>query len=77
MAQPMQEGSVADPPLLPDQLVMHDGNGGGRSAEADPFSASARNSASAPKEGRSSVSFDPRYRALESGISAQEFSQIL
>ena len=36
MAQPMEEASVADPPLLLDQLVMHDGNVSGRAAEADP-----------------------------------------
>ena len=36
MAQRMEEGSVADPPLLLDQFVMHDGNVSGCAAEADP-----------------------------------------
>jgi len=36
MAQRMEEGSVAHPPLLVDQLVMHDGNVSSCSTEADP-----------------------------------------
>ena len=36
MAQGMEEASVADPPLLLDQLVMHDGDVSGCTAEADP-----------------------------------------
>jgi hypothetical protein len=32
----MQEASVADPALLLDQLVMHNGDVSGRTAEADP-----------------------------------------
>jgi hypothetical protein len=36
MAQGMEESPVADPPLLLDQLVMHDGEVGGCTAEADP-----------------------------------------
>jgi len=36
MAQRMEEASVADPPLLLDQLVMHDGDVSGCTAEADP-----------------------------------------
>jgi hypothetical protein len=36
MAQGMEESSVADPSPLLDQLVMHDGEVGGCTAEADP-----------------------------------------
>jgi len=36
MAQRMKEPSVADPTLLLDQLVVHDGNVSGGTAEADP-----------------------------------------
>ena len=36
MGQRMEEASAADPPLLLDQLVMHDGNMSSRAAEADP-----------------------------------------
>ena len=36
MAQRMEEASVADPPLLLDQLVMHNGDVSGCTAEADP-----------------------------------------
>src|SRR5580698_5195141 len=36
MAQRMEEASVADPPLLLDQLIMHDGDVSGCTAEADP-----------------------------------------
>ncbi len=36
MAQGMEESSVADPSFLLDQLVMHDGEMGGCTAEADP-----------------------------------------
>ncbi len=36
MAQRMEEASVADPSLLLDQLVMHDGDVSGGTAEADP-----------------------------------------
>jgi len=36
MAQRMEEASVADPPLLLDQLVMHDGDVSGGTAEGDP-----------------------------------------
>ena len=36
MAQRMEEASVADPPFLLDQLVMHDGDVSGCTAEADP-----------------------------------------
>jgi len=36
MAQRMEEASVADPSLLLDQLVMHDGDVSGCTAEADP-----------------------------------------
>ena len=36
MAQRMEEASVANPPLLLDQLVMHDCNVSGCPAEADP-----------------------------------------
>ena len=36
MAQRVQESLIADPPLLLDQLVMHDGDVSGCTAEADP-----------------------------------------
>jgi hypothetical protein len=36
MAQHMKESSITDPPLLLDQFVMHDGDVGGGTAEADP-----------------------------------------
>jgi hypothetical protein len=36
MAQCMEEASVADPPLLLNQLVMHNGDVSGCTAEADP-----------------------------------------
>ena len=36
MAQGMEEAAVADPPLLLDQLVMHDGDVSGCTAEGDP-----------------------------------------
>ena len=36
MAQRMEEASVADPPFLLDQLVMHNGDVSGCTAEADP-----------------------------------------
>ena len=36
MAQRMKEPSVTDPPLLLDQFIMHDGDVGCRTAEADP-----------------------------------------
>jgi len=36
MAQRMEEASVADPPLLLDQLVMHDGDVSGCTPETDP-----------------------------------------
>ena len=36
MAQRMKEASVADPPLLLDQLVMHDGDVSRCTAEGDP-----------------------------------------
>ena len=36
MAKRMEEASVAYPPLLLDQLVMHDGDVSGCTAEADP-----------------------------------------
>jgi len=36
MAQRMEEASVADPPLLLDQLVVHNGNVSGCTTEADP-----------------------------------------
>ena len=36
MAQRMQESLIADPPFLLDQLVMHDGDVSGCTAEADP-----------------------------------------
>jgi hypothetical protein len=36
MAQSMKELSVTDPPLLPDQFVMHDGDVSCRATEADP-----------------------------------------
>lgn len=36
MAQRMKEASIADPPLLPDQFVLHDGDVSCRAAEADP-----------------------------------------
>ena len=36
MAQGMEEASVADPPLLLDQLVVHDGEVSRCATEADP-----------------------------------------
>jgi hypothetical protein len=36
MAQRMKEPSITDPPLLLDQFVMHDGDVGCCTAEADP-----------------------------------------
>ncbi len=36
MAQRMEKASVADPPLLLDQLVVHNGDVSGCAAEADP-----------------------------------------
>jgi len=36
MAQRMKKPSVADPPLFLDQLVVHDGNVSGGTAETDP-----------------------------------------
>lgn len=36
MAQCMKELSVTDPPLLLDQVVMHDGDVSRRATEADP-----------------------------------------
>ena len=36
MAQRMKEPSIADPPLLLDQFVMHDGDVSCRAAEGDP-----------------------------------------
>jgi len=36
MAQRMKEPSIADPPLFLDQLIVHDRNVSGGTAEADP-----------------------------------------
>ena len=36
MAQRMEEHSVADPPLLLNQLILHDGDMSGGTAEANP-----------------------------------------
>lgn len=36
MAQRMEEAAAADPPLLLDQLVVHDGDVSGCTGEADP-----------------------------------------
>jgi hypothetical protein len=36
MAQRVKKSSIADPPLLLNQLVLHDGDVGCRAAEADP-----------------------------------------
>ena len=36
MAERMEEASVADPPLLLDQLVMHNGDVSGSTTEGDP-----------------------------------------
>ena len=36
MAQRMEESSIADPPLLLNQVVVHDGDVSRRAAEGDP-----------------------------------------